>query len=124
MLRRVVGVAAIVGGVMMNQERRRLMSMARSGVRGWMTGAVLVAVAGLAACNSKGGRDDYSDAADSGAVAPAMRQDTSMSRTYPDSTAGGPDRTGKPGVAGDTLSTRGRPAGTGVRPADTTRRRP
>jgi hypothetical protein len=49
-------------------------------------------------------------------VAPAMKVDTSLSRTYPDSTTGGPNRTGKRGVAGDTLSTRGRPAGTGVRP--------
>ena len=121
---RVGAMAAIVGGVTMNQERRRLMSMERSGVRGWLTGAVLVAVAGVAACNSKGGRDEYSDAADSGAVAPAMQQDTSLSRTYPDSTTGGPDRTGKRGVAGDTLSTRGQPVGTGVRRPDTTRRRP
>lgn len=83
-------------------------------------GAVLIATA----CNAKGGRDDYSNAADSGAAAPATRLDTSMTRDRPDSTTGGPDRTGKRGVAGDTLSTRGRPAGTGVRPADTTKRRP
>jgi len=83
-------------------------------------GAVLMATA----CNAKGGRDDYSNAADSGAAAPATRLDTSMTRDRPDSTTGGPDRTGKRGVAGDTLGTRGRPAGTGVRPADTTKRRP
>jgi hypothetical protein len=100
------------------------MSMARRGLGRLVTGAALAVLAGVAACNSKGGRDEYSNSPDSGAVAPAMRQDTSMSRTYPDSTTGGPDRTGKRGVAGDTLSTRGRPAGTGVRPADTTRRRP
>lgn len=83
-------------------------------------GLVLVALAvGLSACNTKGGRTDYSESPDSGAVAPAMRQDTSLTRTYPDSTTGGPDRTGKRGVAGDTLSTRGQPAGTRMRRADT-----
>jgi hypothetical protein len=84
---------------------------------------VAAVVGGVAACNSEGGRTDYSESPDSGAVPPAMRQDTSMSRTHPDSTAGGPQRTGRPGVAGDTLSTRGRPVGTGV-VRDTTRRRP
>ena len=83
-------------------------------------GTVLIATA----CNAKGGRDDYSNASDSGAAAPATRLDTSLTRDRPDSTTGGPDRTGKRGVAGDTLSTRGQPAGTGVRPADTTIRRP
>jgi hypothetical protein len=94
-------------------------------VREVVRAAAAVAVVGvLTACNAEGGEKDYSDAADSGAVAPAMRLDTSMSRTMPDSTTGGPDRTGRPGSAGDTLSTRGRPVGTGVRPTDTTRRRP
>ena len=99
------------------------MGMGHSSRMGWLLaacGAVLIATA----CNAKGGRDDYSNAADSGAVAPAARLDTSMTRDRPDSTTGGPDRTGKRGVAGDTLSTRGRPVGTGVRPADTTKRRP
>lgn len=83
---------------------------------------VMVAAAAavvLAGCNAKGGRTDYSNSPDSGAVAPATRLDTSLSRTYPDSTTGGPDRTGKRGVAGDTLSTRGAPVGTSLRPADT-----
>jgi len=83
-------------------------------------GSILVAVAvGLAACNAKGGRTDYSKSPDSGAVAPAMKQDTSLSRTYPDSTTGGPDRTGKRGVSGDTLSTRGQPVGTRGKASDT-----
>jgi hypothetical protein len=86
------------------------------GARGLMVLAVAV---GLSACNGKGGRTDYSKSPDSGAVAPAMRQDTSLSRTYPDSTTGGPDRTGKRGVSGDTLSTRGQPVGTTMRRADT-----
>lgn len=87
------------------------------GGRGFML--VVAAAAGLSACNTKGGRTDYSKSPDSGAVAPAMKQDTTLSRTYPDSTTGGPDRTGKRGVSGDTLSTRGQPAGTGMRRADT-----
>jgi|SRR5687767_283863 hypothetical protein len=98
----------------MGHSRRMTWSLAACG-------AVLIATA----CNAKGGREDYSNAADSGAAAPATRLDTSMTRDRPDSTTGGPDRTGKRGVAGDTLSTRGQPAGTGVRrPADTTKRRP
>ena len=99
------------------------MGMERSRRMGWTLaacGAVMIA----AGCNTKGGREDYSNAPDSGAAAPATRLDTSMTRDRPDSTTGGPDRTGKRGVAGDTLGTRGRPAGTGVRPADTTKRRP
>ena len=99
------------------------MGMGHSRRMGWSLaacGAVLIATA----CNAKGGRDDYSNAVDSGAAAPATRLDTSMTRDRPDSTTGGPDRTGKRGVAGDTLSTRGQPAGTGARPADTTKRRP
>ena len=89
------------------------------GGRGFALVVAVAAAAGLSACNSKGGRVDYSKSPDSGAVAPAMRQDTSLSRTYPDSTSGGPDRTGKRGVSGDTLSTRGQPVGTKGRTADT-----
>ena len=52
-------------------------------------GLMLVVVAsGLSACNAKGGRTDYSKSPDSGAVAPAIRQDTTMTRTYPESTTG------------------------------------
>jgi hypothetical protein len=93
-----------------------------TGRSGWMVAACVAAIA-TAACNAKGGRSDYSESTDSGAVAPAMKLDTSMTRDRPDSTTGGPNRTGRRGVAGDTLSTRGRPAGTGVRP-DSTRKRP
>ena len=100
------------------------MSMVPRKGRQWLAGLVIVAVAGVAACDAKGGRDEYSQSPDSGAVAPAARIDTSMSKTYPDSTTGGPNRTGTRGVSGDTLSTRGRPVGTGVRTPDTTRKRP
>ena len=100
------------------------MSMVRSVGRRWLVGTAMVAFAGVAACNAKGGREDYSQSPDSGAAAPATRIDTSMSRTYPDSTTGGPDRTGKRGVAGDTLGSRGRPAGTGIPTRDTTAKKP
>jgi hypothetical protein len=80
--------------------------------------AMTAVAVGLAGCKGKA-RTDYSQSPDSGAVAPAMTQDTSQSRTYPDSTTGGPDRTGKRGIAGDTLSTRGQPVGTGMRRPDT-----
>lgn len=89
------------------------------GARGLMMVVAVAAAAGLSACSGKGGRVDYSKSPDSGAVAPAMKQDTSLSRTYPDSTTGGPDRTGKRGVSGDTLSTRGQPVGTRGRTSDT-----
>jgi len=85
---------------------------------------MIAAIAVVLACNSKKERIDYSNSPDSGAVAPAMRIDTSMRSGMPDSSSAGPVRTGKPGAAGDTLSTRGRPVGTGVRPADTARKRP
>jgi hypothetical protein len=75
-------------------------------------------LAGVAACGKKE-KIDYSQSPDSGAVAPAMVQDTSLSKTYPDSTAGGPGRTGKRGVTGDTLSTRGQPVGTRMTGSDT-----
>ena len=88
----------------------------------WVRLVVVAGVTVVAACNAKGGRSDYSNSVDSGAVAPAMKLDTSMTRDRPDSTTGGPDRTGKRGVAGDTLGTRGRPVGTGVRPPDSTRK--
>jgi len=93
--------------------------MGMPNARRWVVAGTAGALVVLAGCGTQGGRTDYSKSPDSGAVAPATRIDTSLSRTYPDSTTGGPDRTGKRGVAGDTLSTRGQPAGTGMRPADT-----
>lgn len=87
------------------------------GGRGW-TVLATAAAAAFVGCRGKS-RTDYSNSPDSGAVAPAMKQDTSLSRTYPDSTTGGPDRTGKRGVSGDTLSTRGAPVGTRMRRPDT-----
>ena len=90
----------------------------------WVLAAVVTAAMAVSACNAKGGKEEYSNSPDSGAVAPAMKLDTSLTKDMPDSTAGGPPRTGKPGVTGDTLSTRGRPVGTGAATRDTTNRRP
>lgn len=91
----------------------------RPNARRWMVVGALGAVGLVAGCGTKGGRTEYSQSPDSGAVAPAIKLDTSLSKMYPDSTTGGPDRTGKRGVAGDTLSTRGQPVGTRVRQSDT-----
>src|ERR671920_2267739 len=84
--------------------RRSLMQSSRSGA--WWCWALVAVMVGAAACEAKGGRTEYSNSADSGAAAPATQLDTSLTRDMPDSTTGGPDRTGKRGVAGDTLSTR------------------
>jgi len=97
------------------------MNTAREAGRIGLVGAALLAVA---ACGTEGGRSDYSKSPDSGAVAPAARLDTSGINTVPDTSSGSAPRTGRPGMAGDTLSTRGRPAGTGVRSTDTARKRP
>ena len=89
----------------------------------WVVLFAAVSVGAVSGCKASG-RTDYSQSPDSGAVAPAAKIDTSLSRSMRDSTPGGPQRTGKPGVAGDTLSTRGRPVGTGVRPADPAKKKP
>ena len=65
---------------------------------GWRAATMVVALVAVGACG-RGDRPDYSKHEDSGAVAPAMRLDTSLTRDRPDSN-------------------------TSVRPADTTRRRP
>jgi hypothetical protein len=51
---------------------------------------VVVVVGGFAAC--KVGKTQYSNSPDSGKVAPATRIDTSLTRTMPDTTRGGPQR--------------------------------
>ena len=114
-----------------HEVRRSRMRTEREGTRSlpgsqsrWVVAALVTAAMSVLACDAKGGRTEYSNSPDSGAVAPAMKLDTSLTKDMPDSTSGGPPRTGKPGVAGDTLSTRGRPAGTGVPTRDTTKRRP
>jgi hypothetical protein len=78
----------------------------------------IASVVSVMACGKT--EQKYSNAVDSGAVAPAARPDLSLTKNDTNPNA---QRTGKPGVAGETLSTRGRPVGTGVRP-DTTRKRP
>lgn len=66
--------------------------------------------AALGAC-TKGGRSDYVQDADTGAAAPATRP-TVDAPGAPDSTAGVSQRTGQRGPSGDTLGSKGRPAGT------------
>jgi hypothetical protein len=78
----------------------------------------IAAAIGAVACGKADQK--YSNSVDSGAVAPAARPDLSLTKNDTNPNA---QRTGKPGVAGETLSTRGRPVGTGVRP-DSTRKRP
>ena len=69
------------------------------------------AVAALAAC-TQGGRDEYSRDGDTGAAAPAASPDQSTAKMIgPDSALGTGGRTGEPGVAGDTMGSRGAPAG-------------
>ena len=93
--------------------------MRGSGGRGALVAVAMAALGVLGACKAKGGRTEYSNSPDSGAAAPATRLDSSMRGGMPDSTSGGPQRTGMRGVAGDTLSTRGQPVGTRMRPSDT-----
>lgn len=76
---------------------------------GWMVVAAVAAVA--VACDAPGGRTDYVEG-DTGAAAPAAAPDSSTARMIgPDSGAGMGGRTGRPGMAGDTLGARGMPAG-------------
>jgi hypothetical protein len=65
----------------------------------------LAAAVALVACTSQGGRADYAKDGDSGAAAPATVQ-TVNSPNAPDSTAGVGQRSGKPGMAGDTNTAR------------------
>jgi hypothetical protein len=86
--------------------------------------ALGTAVAALGACGgSKGGRSDYVHDADTGAAAPAT-QPTLDHPAAPDSTAGVSQRTGQPGVAGDTLGSKSSPAGTSAGAAASGTRKP
>ena len=75
--------------------------------------AALAACLAAGACGTEGGRTDYSADGDTGAASPGTAPDMSTAKMGegPDSTLGVGGRTGAPGVAGDTLSSRGRPAG-------------
>ena len=64
--------------------------------------ALALASAALAACNARDGRSDHPGDADSGQAAPATVP-TVTDTEGPDSTAGMSARTGRAGVAGDTL---------------------
>ena len=78
--------------------------------------AVALGAALLAACGGemKTPPPNYANDADSGAAAPATQQTLSPNPAMGDSTQGLQDRTGRPGVAGDS----GQPA---VAPRDTAR---
>ena len=62
--------------------------------------AAAAALITAAACDAKGGRDNYARDGDSGAAAPATVI-TPSTESAPDSTAGVSQRTGTPGAAGD-----------------------
>ena len=76
--------------------------------------AALGTTVALGAC-TKGGRSDYVQDGDTGAASPATRP-TLDHPNAPDSTAGVSQRTGQRGVAGDTLGSKGQPAGTPTKP--------
>lgn len=91
------------------------MSQSRSWILG-ITGVALSAVsATMVACSGgKAGDADYANDGDTGAAAPATQQTLSPNPAMGDSTQGLQERTGRPGVAGDS-------GGPGVAPIDTTR---
>jgi len=74
--------------------------------RATLVAALGITLAALGAC-TKGGRSDYVKDADTGAAAPATTP-TVDNPQAPDSTAGVSERTGKRGVAGDTMGSTGR----------------
>jgi hypothetical protein len=84
--------------------------------------ALSLACAALAACGAKEGRSDHPADADSGQAAPATVP-TVNSPAAPDSTDGVSQRTGQPGVAGDTLGSKA-PGGARPPQAVGTPRRP
>ena len=76
--------------------------------------ALAAALVLTAACGAAGGRDEYAEDGDTGAAAPATEggYDASTAKMIgPDSGPGMNARTGQPGVAGDTMGSRGMPAG-------------
>jgi len=89
--------------------RKSIRRLAGARARHWLGAAA--AVAALAAC-TEGGRSEYADDGDTGAAAPATSPDQSTARMIgPDSGPSPENRTGRPGMAGDTLGARGTPAG-------------
>lgn len=68
----------------------------------------VLALTGLVAACAEGGRTDYGEDGDTGAAAPAAAPDMSTAEMIgPDSTLGVGGRTGRPGIAGDTVGARG-----------------
>ena len=92
----------------MNRERPTALSILHTNAGNVMRIIRLAAPAALllaAACSAEGGREDYANDGDTGAAAPATVITPNAPQT-PDSTAGVSERSGQPGVAGDTLSGR------------------
>lgn len=80
-------------------------------VRRW-TGLAAMAVSLAAAACTEGGRTEYGADGDTGQAAPAASPDNSTAQMQNrDSALGAGGRTGRPGVAGDTLGSRDQAAG-------------
>ena len=75
--------------------------------------ALLTSTSGaLVACGGgNGGRTEYAKDCDTGAASPATQQTLSPNPAMGDSTSGMSTRTGRPGVAGDTVGAFGTAAG-------------
>jgi hypothetical protein len=82
-------------------ERRTMID-----VRWWMAIALAAALT-LMGCGAEGGREDYVGDGDTGAAAPATVQ-VPVPPSEADSTTGISERTGRRGVAGDTMSSQTR----------------
>ncbi|MFL5575925.1 MAG: hypothetical protein ACJ79S_08165 [Gemmatimonadaceae bacterium] len=111
----------------MSKTRAELAAGAEPAAAGRLAALALGATLSLwlAGCGgTQSGRSDYVRDADTGAAAPATTL-TPDRPEGPDSTAGVSERTGKRGVAGDTLGSKGaatgatNPAATGQRPPET-----
>ena len=92
---------------MTSNDDRTIVAARRA--RRWMGAAVLGAGLVAAACSAEAGRDEYTADGDSGAAAPATVPDANTARAIGvDSTSGVGGRTGRPGMAGDSLGARTR----------------
>ena len=66
----------------------------------WVSAAVVTAATACRRVTRRAVETEYSNSPDSGAVAPAMKLDTSLTKDMPDSTAGGPPTDGEAGRYG------------------------
>lgn len=94
-------------------QHRQIARTTRPIVRAALAAALALSAA---ACGAAGGREEYAEDGDTGAAAPATEggydQSTAeMGANAADTSLGTQARTGRPGVAGDTMGQRGMPAG-------------